>query len=550
MSHGRIYRQMLRMTGLLPLVILGLAGCAAHDDATSNAATALIVKTDKGAVRGAVAQGVENFLNIPYAAPPVGQLRWTSPRPVTAWRDVRSAQTPGHYCTQPKNFDSPDGAALDEDCLYLNVQRPIGTQAGGKLPVYVYIHGGGFATGSGVKDTQEKIVGMNGVIGVSFNYRLGALGFLALPALAGSDGEVGNFGLLDQQAALGWVQRNIAAFGGDPHRVTIGGESAGGWSVCSHLVAPGSAGLFSQAIIQSGSCISHSLAQAEASGAKVAAKLGCNDRATMGSCLRSKPVADILAAQDPLYFPAYGTPFLPNDTRDAILSGRFSQVPVLIGSTRDEGRSFTHNAIGWSRKRYDQAVRASLRRNASAVLKAYPFPMNDADPAAVAYQLGAIGTDDGALGADDVEHGIGGCGDLALTDALARTVPTYAYEFSHRTGPGWYPTPGYSWGAGHAAELTYLYPQHEGGKTYAAFTLSEHKLSDELVRYWGAFISRANPNLPDQVAWKPYAPADALLSFDVDGRTAMLSKADFRSEHNCAFWDRLAGAAVIRLPSN
>ena len=539
---------MLRATRVLPLFILGLAACATHDTATSGAATALIVRTDKGAVRGGVAQGVENFLNIPYAAPPVGQLRWTPPQPAIAWSDVRSARTPGRYCTQPKNFDSPDGAALDEDCLYLNVQRPVGTQPGGKLPVYVYIHGGGFVTGSGVKDTQEKIVRLNGIIGVSFSYRLGAMGFLALPAIAGSQGEVGNYGLLDQQAALRWVQRNIAAFGGDPHQVTIGGESAGGWSVCSHMVAPGSAGLFSRALIQSGSCISHSLAQAEASGVKLAAKLGCTDGTTAAQCLRGKPVADILAAQDPLYFPTYDTSFLPNNTRDSVLSGRFSRVPVLIGSMRDEGRSFVHDAIGWSRKRYDQAVRASLRGNAGAVLKAYPFPKNDADPAAVAYQLGAIGTDDGALGSDDVEHGIGGCADVALTDALARYVPTYAYEFSYRTGPGWYPTPGYAWGAGHAAELTYLYPQHEGGKTYAAFTQSEHRLSDELVRYWGAFVSHANPNLPDQVTWPAYAPAGTLLSLDVDGRTGTLTQADFRTEHRCAFWDGLAGASVIRLP--
>ncbi len=548
-THSRTHWRTWRMTGLLPLV-LGLAACAGHDESTSDAASRLIVKTDKGAVRGDVAQGVENFLNIPYAAPPTGPLRWAPPRPAAAWSDVRSAQAPGRYCTQPKNFDSPGGAALDEDCLTLNIQRPVGTKAGGMLPVYVYIHGGGFATGSGVRDTQEKIVRLNGVIGVSFNYRLGALGFLALPALAGDDGEVGNYGLLDQQAALRWVQRNVAAFGGDPHRVTIGGESAGGWSVCTHLVAPGSAGLFSQAIIQSGSCISHSLAEAEAAGAKVAAKLGCGDGANAARCVRSKPVSDILAAQDPLYFPTYGTPFLPGDTRDAILSGRFSHVPVLIGSTRDEGRSFTHDAIGWSRKRYDEAVRSSFRRNAAAVLKAYPYPRQDADPAAVAYQLGAIGTDDGALGADDVEHGIGGCGDLALTEALARTVPTWAYEFSHRMGPGWYPTPGYAWGAGHAAELTYLYPQHEGGKTYAGFTTSEHGLSDQMVRYWGAFISRADPNLPGQAAWDAYAPGDRMLSLDVDGGTAMLSKAAFRTQHRCAFWDRLAGASVIRLPSN
>ena len=185
-------------------------------------------------MEGNVALGVENFLDIPYAAPPVGELRWSPPQPPAHWSDVRPAKEYGSYCPQLKTLNSAT-QVVNEDCLDVNIQRPIGTAADAKLPVYVYIHGGGYVTGSGNKDGQDRIVRTNPVVGVTLNYRLGALGFLALSSLTGG----GDFGFEDQQAALGWIKRNIAAFGGDPENITIGGESAGGWSVCAHLVASG-----------------------------------------------------------------------------------------------------------------------------------------------------------------------------------------------------------------------------------------------------------------------------------------------------------------------
>ena len=521
-----------------------LAASAMISQSWASGQTDLVVQTDAGAVQGAVARGVENFLDIPYAAPPVGALRWQPPQPTAAWEGIRSAAAYGHYCTQPKNFDSPAGAALNEDCLDINVQRPIGTRADAKLPVYVYIHGGGFVTGSGVKDGQDKIVRLNGIVGVTMSYRLGALGFLALPLLATGSGETGDYGLLDQQAALHWVQRNIARFGGDPRKVTIGGESAGGWSVCTHLVAPGSRGLFAQAIIESGACVSVPLAQAEAGGEAFAAKLGCAAAAGQAACLRAKPVAAILAAQAPVYFPKRNTPFLPMDTWHAIQTGNFAHVPVIVGSNRDEGRSFTHPDVGWSRQQYEVFLSASFGAQAASVLKLYPYPAGDHDPAAVAYQVAAINTDDGTLvGQGVVNAEIGGCGNLALTEALARYVPVYAYEFEHRAGPGWFATPGYQWGAGHAAELTYLYPEHDGGKGYAGFTSGEVALSDEMVRYWGDFVKQADPNGAAQPNWPAYSQGK-FLSLDVGGKTAATAKTDLVSEHNCTFWNRLAGTTI------
>jgi carboxylesterase type B len=241
---------------------------------------------------------------------------------------------------------------VNEDCLDVNIQRPIGTREDANLPVYVYIRGG-YVTGSGNKDGQDRIVRTNPVVGVTTNYRLGALGFLALPSLTGG----GDFGFEDQQAALGWIKRNIAAFGGDQNAITIGGESTGGWSVCAHLVAPASRGLFNKAIIQSGACDSKPAARAKAEGIEFAHKLGCADPASLVSCLREKSVADVLGAQAPYYLLTEGTSALPTHLWTAVNGGDYARVPIIIGSTRDELRSFFQSSVGWTEAQYDDFVR-------------------------------------------------------------------------------------------------------------------------------------------------------------------------------------------------
>ena len=511
-----------------------LATVGAALSAAPSAAASLVVQTEGGAVAGKVALGVENFLDIPYAAPPVGELRWSPPQPPAHWSDVRPAKEYGSYCPQLKTLDSAH-LVVDEDCLDVNVQRPIGTRADAKLPVYVYIHGGGYVTGSGVKDGQDRIVRTNPVIGVTVNYRLGALGFLALPAFAGG----GDFGLEDQQAALGWVKRNIAAFGGDPDNVTIGGESAGGWSVCAHLVAPGSRGLFNKAIIESGACDSKPAAQANAEGVDFARKLGCADAASMLSCLREKPVADLLEAQAPYYLLTDGTSALPTHLWTAVNAGDTARVPILIGSTRDEERSFFQSSIGWSEAQYDDFVRKNFGAHADAVLKAYPWP-GAADPAAVAYQVAAIGTDNGNLGAGAIEQGIGGCATTALASIFAKNGPVYAYEFGPRSGPGWYTIAGYQWGAGHATELPYLYPLHDGGVVASGFTPDESRIADAMARYWGAFVIHGEPDASGLPAWPRYNSGQNMLNFGEGGKVETMSSDAYATEHNCGFWSQFA----------
>ena len=243
---------------------------AAPTAVAASTAGSLIVQTDKGQVRGASVNGVDNFLGIPYAAPPVGGLRWQPPQPHSTWPGVLSTTKYGARCAA---LASTNGARTDaEDCLFVNVQRPTGVTAGRKIPVYVFIHGGGLVNGSSNQASGDKIVRLTNAIVVTMNYRLGVFGFLGLPNL--SKAGQGNYGFLDQQAALRWVQRNVGAFGGDPAMVTLGGESAGAFSVCAHLTAASSQGLFSRAMMQSGSCPTRPLADTQADSTNFAAAAG------------------------------------------------------------------------------------------------------------------------------------------------------------------------------------------------------------------------------------------------------------------------------------
>jgi len=508
----------------------------------------LVVSTDGGAVRGVVsADGrVANFLGIPYAAPPVGALRWRPPQPVTAWTGVRPADHYGNVCAQPASGDGPSSAS--EDCLYINVQRPALSEPRERLPVYAYIHGGGLITGDGSYYNMEKIVRETGVIGVTFNYRLGVFGFLAHPGLDAEREVSGNYGFLDQQAALRWLRRNVAAFGGDPSRVTIGGESAGGWSVCAQLVSPSSRGLFAQGIIQSGSCQTQTAAEADPAGTRFAASAGCSDSnpANAAACLRALQAADLVNDESTSDFTPIlvrGTRPLPADPRSAIHSGTFAHVPVLIGATRDEGRTFTGTDVGWTRSDYEHWLNAVFDTRAGAVLGQYPWPGNT-DRLTPAYLAGAILTDAGLIGPSSlpIEAGIGGCGTEALIDDIARYTRVYAYEWATRAGPGIVQIPGYADGAGHAGELAYLWPNFEedGVRISSLFNGGDRQLSDQVVRYWGAFVKTGAPRVAGQPSWPAHSPAAPVqLSLDTNGHSQLLDDRAMSAEHHCSFWQRV-----------
>ncbi|MFF7474157.1 carboxylesterase family protein [Streptomyces sp. NPDC008092] len=518
--------------GLLP------ATASATTSVTASAHAPSAVPTDKGAVRGAVSRGVERFLGIPYAAAPTGALRWQPPRPAVRWTGVREATAFGNPCPVLPSGNGPRSET--EDCLDINVWRPAGVRAGARLPVHVFIHGGGLTNGSGAQNDESKLVRETGVIGVSLNYRLGVFGFLGLPALTEEGGESGNYGFMDQQAALRWVQRNIAAFGGNPAAVTIDGESAGGWSVCGHLVSPGSRGLFARAVIQSGSCPSEPQARAEAAGTAFARAAGCDgpDQAAVLGCLRSAPAGSLLDASR-TFSAAFvdGTPTFPVNVREAVDSGRFARVPLVVGANRDEGRTFAQGYIGAGKDAYLAFVQGFAGDRADEVLAHYPWP-GTSDAYTAAYLVGAIMTDSGLIG------GIGGCGQRSLVRTFERYTPTYSYEFDHRTGPGLTQIPGYVWGAGHAAELAYIWPSFDNGTPIAPlFDAAERRLAREMTQYWGAFTKTGRPAVARQSAWPGYRSGTGLtLSLRAGGRSVLIDDAQVSAEHQCSFWDGMTVA--------
>ncbi|HEV7388297.1 MAG TPA: carboxylesterase family protein, partial [Gemmatimonadaceae bacterium] len=336
----------LRITAVGTAIIATLLG-AAH-------AKPIRVTIDTGTLEGVVdsASGVMVFRGIPYAAPPVGGLRWKPPAPAGRWQGVRAARDLGHNCMQHQPYSDidPFTAGMSEDCLNLNVwTKSLDTRA--PHPVMVWIHGGGFFAGFGGEERHNGgILAQKGAVVVTLNYRLGAFGFMAHPAFAAESPNhaSGNYGLLDQIAALQWVKRNIARFGGDPSRVTIFGESAGGMSVGSLIASPLAKGLFQRAILESGTGVGIGVSRQEtarAASLKLADSLGVHGTgADAAAQLRAADAQKVLNAAlrlgnpgDPQFFPVVDGWVLPHPVDSTLSSGGPNIVPVIAGSNRDEG---------------------------------------------------------------------------------------------------------------------------------------------------------------------------------------------------------------------
>jgi len=324
-----------------------LAACAGMGGEAAAPDTAM---TASGPVTAVERAAMKSYFAIPYAAPPTGDLRWRAPQPAASWTSRSPNAKSAASCLQ--TGDSPFRVNGDsEDCLYLDVHAPTGS---GPFPVMVWIHGGAFNTGAASVYADPTPLVSKGVIVVAIDYRLGAMGFLGHPALRDADGSVGNYGIMDQQAALGWVQANIAQFGGDTKNVTIFGESAGGFSVMTHLASPLSAGLFSKAIIQSGAYgVSSQLTQAELEkkSTAIAEKViltasnlpGCSVDAITAACLRGlsdalvrNQLATAFAVNINNPVPSVDGKVLPATIKDTFAAGRNNKVPVINGSNQDE----------------------------------------------------------------------------------------------------------------------------------------------------------------------------------------------------------------------
>jgi len=517
-------------------VALLALGCARGDGTAPPSATPpadpAVVETGAGHVRGLVAPDHRLFAGIPYAAPPVGPLRWQPPQPAPPWSEVRDATRVGPRCMQDMS-DLELGRQTDEDCLTVNVWTPPPSKE--LRPVMVWIHGGGFSSGSGGVYDSRWLAGRGDIVVVTLNYRLGALGFLAHPSL-GAPGAIGNYGLADQQTALRWVHDNIAAFGGDPDKVTIAGESAGGMSVCDHLVAPGSAGLFRAAIIQSAPCQAQlALPEAERISVDYARDAGCGDPATAAECLRALP-ADKL--RDPVWYarigddtlsgPVTGTATLPIDPMTAFASGRAAKVPVMIGGNRDEFTLFV--ALQYLRQgkefppeEYPHLLSATFGADAPAVAARYPLERYGGSTP-LAYSA-------------TVTDGVFACVAERMSDELAGTNPVYAYEFNDRNPPMPEPfrTLPFPVGASHSLELRYLFDV--GGAP--PMDPAQQALSNQMIDYWSRFVATGDPAADGQPGWPELGDdpaAENRLSLQPDGSRLVT---DFDEAHQCGFWAEL-----------
>ncbi len=514
------------------LVAGALAASASAAPAQPSPRTGLIVATTGGTLRGTTAGPAEEFLGIPYAAPPVGPLRWQPPQPAAPWTGIRDATAFAPHCPQPPSAFGV--ASTSENCLYLNVYRPAGTTAGARnLPVMVWIHGGAFIAGESDDYNPAGLVG-HGVIVVTINYRLGALGFLADAALAGHPGgSSGNYGLMDQQAALRWVQANIRQFGGNPRNLTLSGESSGGLSVLSQLVSPGARGLFSRAIVESGTydLTQATLATAETAGQAFAAKVGCASQTTASqtaACLRALPVSTIVDNEDFAgYQPDLDGTVLTQSIGPALASGQFNRVPVINGTNRDEWRLFVaqeqlDGAPPVTAANYLASIASLLGVSATvaaAIAAEYPLSAYSSPPVA----LGAVGTDE-----------IFACPALTVDESLSKYVPTYGYEFNDRNAPERYLAPvGFPYGAAHESEVQYLFSL-ANTPFPGVLTPSQQQLAVAMKEYWTDLARAGSPNSHPVPWWPRFDGTSQQLLSLVPPRPAV--KTGFDAEHHCAFW--------------
>ncbi len=453
------------------------------------------IKTAKvtgGEVEGVVRDGVTSFKGIPFAAPPVGDLRWRSPQPLRPWTGVRKAEAFAAAPMQDPRFIKTLGGStnVSEDCLYLNVWTAA-KDTTEKLPVMVWIYGGAFATGStSIPAYDGTKLAQQGVVLVSIAYRLGPFGFLAHPGLSKeAGGASGCYGIQDQIAALRWIKQNIAQFGGDPSRVTIFGESAGGISVSILAVAPSAKGLFERAISESGGSMAPlkkgdepgenipSLRLAEKTGVEFLNRLGVKTiQAARGlSAERIQAAASGFGR----FWPVADGQTLPGDAYRLYEAGKFNDTPVLIGSNSDEGAMFVHSAL--TPAAFEKHVRERYGPGAEAILKAYPHATD-----AQAFKSAKDLFRDSAFAWQ------------AWTWARLQTRKgrnkAFLYYFDRRTR-------GSPDGATHAAEVVFVFRNLFGSSLLRPEDIA---LSDLVSSYWVNFAKSGDPNSPGLPAWPPF----------------------------------------------
>lgn len=486
---------------ILLVALLSLLACASTGLATDTKRD--VVRLDSGLIRGTADGGLQAYLGIPYAAPTEGALRWRPPQPVAAWKHIRRCTEFGPACPQPNQ--DPAGK-YNEDCLSLNVWTPA-RKTPERLPVMVWIHGGGFNFGaSSMPEYHGANLAKQGVVVVTLNYRLGPLGFLAHPGLDGesAQGTSGNYGLLDQIAALKWVRRNISRFGGDPGNVTIFGQSAGSRSVSLLLLSPLSRGLFHKAIAQSGGPIIGSeylspafngdKAAVSKMGEELARRLGCEGSGAV-ACMRSKAAREVVAAAacntslfaDEIFFaPVFDGRVLPKDPSAAFADGRQHRVPVIVGSTANEGALYLRGEKNLTLARYEEFLRSRFGAAAAQAQVLFPAATDAEVPSAIDRVITAGANAEPARYVARMTQKWGG--------------RAFVYRFSRVPGTQL----ARQAGAFHGVDLAYVFGNMAAASGYDATDL---ELSRQMMGSWVNFARTGEPNGPGLPRWPAYDAA-------------------------------------------
>ena len=524
---------------LVSAALVSVAGVAltlvtAGSSAVTSKTSGPVVTTEEGRVRGVAVQGGIAYRGLRYAAAPTGERRWLAPQTPAKSKVIRNATEFGPSCPQAPSPFLPPGA-ISEDCLFLNVTTPSSRTSDGRgRPVLVWIHGGGL-TQDGARNYDGTKLMRSGLVVVTINYRLGALGFLAHPALASrTGGPAGNYGLMDQQAALRWVKRNIAQFGGDPSNVTIAGQSAGGLSVLAHLVSPSSRGLFHRAIVQSGAFAlnQQALAEAKAAGTAFATRVGCSSQTAR--CLRALPVSALVSN-----FPGAAIPgvvdskVLTESIGTALARGRFARVPILNGINRLEQLIFVGGlglaVSGGTFVAVPQPVTAESYQRAIGAVLGLPAPK--AAAVAAAYPLDAYPAPIAAL-ATLVSDASFACPALQLDRWTARRAPTFAYQFNDDSAPQRYAPPGALPAvATHSSELQYLFDL-PNAPVPAVLNAEQRTLAASMRAAWASFARSGNPSSA-ATRWPSFNTTPNILSFQSPQSRI---DATYASRHHCSLW--------------
>ncbi len=492
----------------------------------------LAVTTSHGMVKGKTLPGQDMcaYLGIPYAAAPIGELRWKAPQAPEPWSRVLDVTTLGHECCQKAMLDLSGKGEVrgNEDCLHLNIYRPAGP---GPFPVMVWIHGGTLLTGSNSVPMYQgdRLAAKGQVVFVGINYRLGPFGFLSHPEFAEQDqnGSAGGYGILDQVKALEWVRDNIAAFGGDPNNVTIFGESAGGWSVCILMASPAAKGLFHKAIIESGSCYeSLRVDEGYDYGRKLAQTLGCSGD-DQAECLRSKTPTEImdnvtLAVANPGL-----SPFKPHTDGhvlkerpiQALRSGDYNMVPLLIGTNLNEYQVKALSNITMSDSKYKKLLIEKYGEHADKLYQLYPTD-----------SYGRPWLAYGDLETDRNQ----GCDNYATIDALAAQDTTiYYYRFDYHEDIRF----SRYLGAFHSLEVPFVMGTIDR-KPISHIIKQKHLddewlLSDSMIQYWTNFARTGDPNGAGLATWPAFNMQERQrMVFDTPALKLMTDN----SRERCGFW--------------